>query len=128
MLSPQQNMKRQTPSVHHLKAVRVLNEIQGNRNFHPPSVLPPQVRESVKEDSDDCLDSRELGAKAEGQEHHEEEDRPEGGDRHPRDGLRVGDESQPSSWMENAIIIRNRESFPPKTRLKIIGGPSAVTP
>ena len=110
------------------KQSQVLKEIQGTRNLHPPSVLPPQVRESVEEDSDDCLHRRELGAKAKGQEHHEEEDRPEGGDRHPRDGLRVGDESQPSSWMENAIIIRNRESFPPKTRLKIIGGPRAVTP
>ena len=132
MLSPQQNMKRQTPSVHHLKQSSVLKDIRGNtccRNsyLHTPSVLPPQIRESVKEDSDNSLNSRELGAKAEGQEHHEEEDRPEGGDRHPRDGLRVGDESQPSSWMENAIIIRNRESFPPKTSLKI-GGPRAVTP
>ena len=74
-------MKRQTPSVHHLEAV--LKDIQGNSNLHPPSVLAPQIRESVKEDSDDSLDSRELGAKAEGQEHHEEEDRPEGGDWHP---------------------------------------------
>jgi len=49
----------------------------------PPSVLPPEIGESVKEDSDNCLYSRELGAKAEGQEHHEEEDRPEGGDWHP---------------------------------------------
>ena len=83
MLSPQQNMKRQTPSVHHLKAVTSLEVIQGNSNLHTPSVLPPEIGESVKEDSDNCLYSRELGAKAEGQEHHEEEDRPEGGDWHP---------------------------------------------
>ena len=52
-------------------------------NLHPPSVLPPEIREPVEEDSDDGLDSGELGAKAEGQEHHEEEDRPEGRDWHP---------------------------------------------
>lgn len=76
-------MKRQTPSVHHLKQSSVLKDIRGNSYLHTPSVLPPQIRESVKEDSDNSLNSRELGAKAEGQEHHEEEDRPEGGDRHP---------------------------------------------
>ena len=76
-------MNRQTPSVHHLKKSSHEFKKVIQDNLRRPSVLPPEIREPVKEDSDDSLDSRELGAKAEGQEHHEEEDRPEGRDWHP---------------------------------------------
>lgn len=48
----------------------------------------------VKKDGDDGLNGGELGAKSEGEEHHEEEDGPEGRDWHPCHGLGVGDECQ----------------------------------
>ena len=63
----------------------------------PFPVLSPQCWKLVLEDSDNCLCSGKLGAKTEGEKHQEEEDRPEWGDGHPRDSLRIGDECQSST-------------------------------
>ena len=87
-------MKRQTASAHHLQ------QGEGSRQANPPPVLAAQVGELVEEDGDDRLHGGELGAEAEGEKHHEEEDGPEGGDWHPGDGLGVGDEGEPGTWRQ----------------------------
>ena len=67
----------------------------------PLPVLPSQRRELVLKNSDDCLGGGELGAETKREKHQEEEDGPEGGDRHPGHGLRIGNERQSSSLGSN---------------------------
>ena len=57
-----------------------------------PPVLPPEIRELVHDDGDDSPSCGELGPEPPGEQHQEEEDRPEGRDGHPGHCLRVGNE------------------------------------
>ena len=61
---------------------------------HHPRLLGPQLRELVQDAGDDVLDDGELGVEAEREQHQEEEQRPERGDRQPGDQVRVGHERQ----------------------------------
>ena len=76
-----------------------------SRQRRPPSVLPSQVGEPVEKNGDDGLNSGELGAKPKRQEHHEEENGPERGDRHPGNRLWIGDKGKASTWIDERPLL-----------------------
>ena len=71
----------------------------------PFPVFASQCWKLVLKDGDDCLCGGELCSKPEREKHQEEENRPERRDRHPRDGLRIGNERQSSTLGSNIFNL-----------------------
>ena len=87
-------------TIFHLSSARNAEQEESRRRqkSDEASLRPQLARVQVDQWRHNGLYRRELRVEAEGEEHHEEKERPQGGDGQLGDGFRVRDERKTESW------------------------------